>query len=64
MKPFWQSKTLWFNLGLAVLGVLKQTNVLPANIDFEELLLTAVVGNAGLRAVTSQPVRVQKKKSD
>lgn len=55
-KPWWQSKTLWFNLVVAVaaaaeasVGLLQP--LLPINI-FEALSFLLVVGNAALRVIS------------
>ena len=54
-KPWWQSKTLWFNaLGLSIVTVqaLAGTEVLSPGITVPVL----AIGNAILRFVTTQPV--------
>ena len=57
-KPWWRSKTLWFNLlctlaaaAEAGMGLLQPA--LPVNA-YAVLVFTLVVGNAGLRFVTTQ----------
>jgi hypothetical protein len=61
-KPFWQSKTIWFNvltIALAILGFLMVTQSaggLPFNIDSRWLVLVAGIGNIFLRFITNAPV--------
>lgn len=61
-KPWWRSRTLWFNAVVAALaaaeagfGVLQP--VLPANA-YAAISLLLVVGNAVLRFLTTQGLRV------
>lgn len=51
-KPFYKSKTLWFN---AVTGILA---AFQAVVPSEYVVLVNVVGNILLRFVTTQPVAV------
>lgn len=57
MKRFFQSKTMWFNLGVIALGTVEQvagTGVLGAHGD--TVLQATGVANMILRALTSQPI--------
>jgi hypothetical protein len=57
-KPFWLSRTLWFNVitgGLAILDQL--TPVLPASVQ-AALPTVILVGNLILRWITDQPVKL------
>lgn len=57
-KPFWKSKTLWFNLITIALGVVQVvTEVYP--LPVEVLGLVNGVGNVLLRVVTSEPVSLR-----
>lgn len=63
MKAWWKSKTIWFNLIMAVLSSLEATFHLLQPIFGSSLygvgaVFVAVV-NAGLRVVTSQPIFVR-----
>lgn len=54
-KPWWQSRTLWFNaIGLTLMTVqaLSGANVIPPEYAVPAL----AVGNAVLRFVTTQPI--------
>lgn len=59
-KPFWKSKTLWFNLLAGVLMLVDQNAEFLQNILGENAYawVAAVVaaGNAFLRALTNKPV--------
>lgn len=57
-KPWWCSRTLWFNLVVAGLAAAEGTfavlqPLLPGMV-FQVLTFTLVVGNALLRAITSK----------
>lgn len=57
-KPFWQSKTFWWNmatLGLEVVQALGQVGVIPPGT----LMIVNAVGNVVLRFVTTQPVSMR-----
>lgn len=63
MKAWWQSKTIWFNLVMAVLASLEATFHLLQPVFGSVLygfgaVFVAVV-NAALRVVTSQPVALK-----
>ena len=56
-KPWWKSRTLWFNAGVAALaaaelGFSGLQPLLPANV-YQLLVFGLVVGNAVLRVVTT-----------
>ena len=58
MKPWWKSRTLWFNAAVAALAALEANASLiqpyvPGNIYGYGVLLLAT-GNAVLRIVTAQ----------
>ncbi len=55
-KKWWKSRSLWFNIGSAVVGAIV-AQVTPNN-GFPEAVVLAVnvVGNAVLRFLTSQPI--------
>lgn len=58
MKPWWQSKTLWFNAIVAALAAAEASAgllqpYLPGNV-FGYALTLLTVGNAALRVITSQ----------
>lgn len=59
-KPFWKSKTLWFNLLAGILMVVDQNAEFIQNLLGENAYawLAAVVagGNAFLRVITKAPV--------
>ena len=57
-KPWWMSRTLWFNLAVAGLAAAEAgfsvlQPLLPGNV-FQVLTFTLVVGNALLRVITSK----------
>ena len=59
-KPWWQSRTLWFNLvvaGLAAaeVGFPTLKPLLPDNL-YQILTFVLVVGNALLRVITSKAI--------
>lgn len=59
-KPWWASRTLWFNFACAALGAAEASlgllqPALPVNA-YGALAFLLAVGNAALRVVTSQPV--------
>jgi len=63
MKPFWKSKTLWFNAIVAALaaaeaaaGVIQP--LVPGNV-YGWGLMVLTVGNAILRVITSQAVTIK-----
>lgn len=63
-KPWWQSRTLWFNalcaaLAAAELGLGALQTVLPGE-PYAWLSFAIVVGNAVLRALTTQPLALRK----
>ena len=55
-KPWWHSRTLWFNLIIAVLAAAEAgLDLLKAMLPFNAFALLAFVlalGNAGLRVIT------------
>lgn len=60
MKPLWQSKTMWFNLGLIAVGAAEQvagTGALGSHGD-TVMAVTGVVGMI-LRGLTSTGVGVR-----
>ena len=60
MKPFWQSKTFWFNaivLLVAVFEALGQLNLSWLNPEIVVVVLT--IGNVLLRFVTKEPVTLK-----
>jgi hypothetical protein len=68
-KPFWESKTFWANLIIALVAVLELANVSPLPLpegSGEWLIFAAGVLNILLRFVTTQPVTMtdENKQSD
>lgn len=63
MKPWWKSKTLWFNALLSLLTVVEQYAAIlkPALGESSTaiLLFAATAGNAYLRAITTQAISVK-----
>lgn len=61
-KPWWQSKTVWWNVGTTALAIIsfmvvqQQTSGLPFNLDPKYLVLVGGVINILLRLVTSKPI--------
>lgn len=62
-KPFWQSKTLWFNLLIVLLfvidGIQAGQILSDYNIDPEVLLFLSGLGNLVLRFTTSRPLTLR-----
>ena len=63
MKVWWQSKTIWFNLVMAVLGSLEATlhllqPLFGASLYGVGAVFVAIV-NTALRVVTTQPLAVK-----
>ncbi len=60
-KPYWQSKTLWFNLGVALFTVLSQHSLLLRSYltdgGYLTLLMLISAGNVWLRTVTDQAIK-------
>lgn len=59
-KPWWHSKTIWFNLLCATLGAAELSigllqAVLPVNA-YAVLSFVLLVGNTALRVVTNTPL--------
>lgn len=59
-KPWWASRTLWFNAVVAALAAAEASfsllqPLLPVDA-YQALTFALVVGNAGLRIVTSKAV--------
>lgn len=57
-KPFWQSKTVWFNLVTAVLAVLalpEFVHLVPTSW-LPYIGLVSAIGNTVLRSVSTQPL--------
>jgi hypothetical protein len=65
-KPWWKSKTLWFNAACAALGVaeaqLQLLKPLLGDQAYPILLYAVMVGNAVLRIVTTQGIALSEKK--
>lgn len=62
-KPFWASKTLWFNLVVAALAAAEAASgllqpLLPGNI-YGWLTFALTVGNTVLRVVTTSAVALR-----
>lgn len=53
-KPWWQSKTLWFNI--LTLGLDAASGQLGFHIPPNVAVPILAAGNIGLRLITSQPV--------
>lgn len=56
MKPFWQSKTLWVNLVLAIAAFFPQVQ---AHINSESMAVGITAVNAILRATTDQGITLK-----
>ncbi len=57
-KPWWQSKTIWFNiitLGLAVLALPELISILPV-MTLPYLAFINALGNMVLRFMTEKPI--------
>lgn len=57
-KPFYKSRTFWFNLGIGFAGVL-QTQLETVVVSNATLAAVLAIGNLLLRAVTRVPVTVK-----
>lgn len=63
VKPYWASKTLWFNLVLAIAAFWPTVHTVI--LSNEEYVLTAIgLVNVLLRVVTSKPLGIPKKKEE
>lgn len=66
-KPWWKSKTLWFNVGIVLVAIGQElaaaasmlSDAVQGTIQLF-LALFVAVGNAILRIVTHEPLRVRK----
>jgi hypothetical protein len=61
-KPFWQSRTVWFNaltIALAIIGFLmvtQSTSGLPLDLDPKWLVIASGIINILLRFLTNAPL--------
>ncbi len=57
-KPFWKSKTLWFNVAAAaIVWICSDNGLTPEQlVAYATTIITA--GNALLRLVTVEPVKI------
>ena len=53
MKPFWQSKTLWVNLAMAIIAFFP---VVTNYLDAEKVAMVFAGANAVLRIVTKDKI--------
>lgn len=58
-KPFWQSKTLYLNIGALVLAVLGGDYGVIPGVDPAVLAKVVMIGNVVLRFVTTSAVSVK-----
>lgn len=58
-KPIWRSRTFWFNVLTAFVGILAVLGQSPLTAEFTEHILVGVgIINVVLRLVTTRPVEL------
>ena len=62
MKKIWESKTVWANVILALLGIISEVSqVFPISQNPKVWVTITAVLNIALRLITNQPIGTDKK---
>ena len=59
VKPFWQSKTIWFNLVAVIVVIAGIFGYAEFEADPQLITLVTVLANIAFRFVTKQPIALE-----